>query len=88
MREGGVRAAILLDDLSAMSVLYPERPCMSIVDVVLRGKLKRADEFQLARAGAFAAWEPGCLGGRCGRVVIRCLWLLLLGTCMRRASCQ
>lgn len=30
----------------------------SISDVVRRGKLRRADALKLARAGAFAAWEP------------------------------
>ena len=36
----------------------PARPFTSIEDVVLRGKLKRADALHLARSGAFAAWEP------------------------------
>src|SRR5688500_19010079 len=57
-RGGRARAAIALDDMSGMSVLYPDRPFTSIEDVVLRGKLKRADALHLARAGAFAAWEP------------------------------
>ena len=35
----------------------PARPFTSIEDVVLRGKLKRADALHLARSGAFAAWE-------------------------------
>ena len=35
----------------------PARPFISIEDVVLRGKLKRADALHLARSGAFAAWE-------------------------------
>jgi error-prone DNA polymerase len=38
--------------------LLPDRPFTSIEDVVLRGKLRRDDVLQLARAGAFAVWEP------------------------------
>ncbi|MDO8501354.1 MAG: error-prone DNA polymerase [Gemmatimonadaceae bacterium] len=37
---------------------FPDRPFTSIEDVVLRAKLRRADALHLARAGAFAAWEP------------------------------
>ena len=36
----------------------PDRPFTSIEDVVLRAKLRKADALHLARAGAFAAWEP------------------------------
>jgi error-prone DNA polymerase len=57
-RGGRARAAIALDDMSAMSALYPDRPFTSIEDIVLRARLKRADALHLARAGAFAAWEP------------------------------
>lgn len=57
-RGGRARGAIALDDLSAMSMLYPDRPFASIEDIVLRGKLKRADALHLARAGAFVVWEP------------------------------
>ena len=42
---------------------------------MLRAKLKRADALHLARAGAFAAWEPDRRrprGKLCERVVIRC----------------
>ena len=56
-RGGRARAAIALDDMSMMSALHPDRPFTSIEDVVLRGKLRRADALHLARAGAFAAWE-------------------------------
>ncbi|MBA3342628.1 MAG: error-prone DNA polymerase [Gemmatimonadaceae bacterium] len=56
-RGGRARAAIALDDLSTMSALLPERPFNSVEDVVLRGNLRRVDALQLARAGAFAAWE-------------------------------
>jgi error-prone DNA polymerase len=55
-RGGRARAAIALEDLP--SVLPPETPFTSIEDVVLRAHLKRADALHLARAGAFAAWEP------------------------------
>jgi error-prone DNA polymerase len=44
--------------MALMSSLPPDRPFTSIEDVVLRGKLKRQDALHLARAGAFAAWEP------------------------------
>jgi len=57
-RGGRARAAIALDDLSAMAALVPEQPFTSIEDVVLRGKMRRVDALQLARSGAFAAWEP------------------------------
>ncbi|MEO5510208.1 MAG: error-prone DNA polymerase, partial [Longimicrobiales bacterium] len=50
--------AIALDDMSAISATYPDRPFTSIEDIVLRARLKRADALHLARAGAFAAWEP------------------------------
>ncbi|MDQ3244410.1 MAG: error-prone DNA polymerase [Gemmatimonadota bacterium] len=56
-RGGRARAAIALDDLSAMAALVPEQPFTSIEDVVLRGKMRRVDALQLARSGAFAAWE-------------------------------
>jgi error-prone DNA polymerase len=57
-RGGRARAALSLDDMSSMSAITPDRPFTSIEDVVLRAKLKRADALHLARAGAFAAWEP------------------------------
>ena len=58
-RGGRARAAIALDDIDAgMLAAVPDRPFTSIEDVVLRGKLKRADALHLARSGAFAAWEP------------------------------
>ncbi|HUQ47103.1 MAG TPA: DNA polymerase III subunit alpha, partial [Gemmatimonadaceae bacterium] len=57
-RAGRARAAVALDDMSLVSALTPDRPFTSIEDVVLRGKLKRQDALHLARAGAFAAWEP------------------------------
>ena len=56
-RSGRARAAVALDDMSLMATLHPDRPFVSIEDVVLRGKLKRADALHLARAGAFAAFE-------------------------------
>lgn len=55
-RGGRARAAIALEDMP--SLLPPETPFTSIEDVVLRARLKRADALHLARAGAFAAWEP------------------------------
>jgi error-prone DNA polymerase len=55
-RAGRARAAIALEDMP--SVMPPETPFTSIEDVVLRAHLKRADALHLARAGAFAAWEP------------------------------
>ena len=55
-RGGRARAAIALEDMP--SVMPPETPFISIEDVVLRAHLKRADALHLARAGAFAAWEP------------------------------
>jgi error-prone DNA polymerase len=57
-RGGRARAALSLDDMSVEPVLVPDRPFTSIEEVVLRGRLKRADALHLARAGAFAAWEP------------------------------
>jgi len=58
-RGGRARAAIALDDFDPGLVSsLPDRPFTSIEDVVLRAKLKRADALHLARAGAFAAWEP------------------------------
>ncbi|MEJ7761063.1 MAG: error-prone DNA polymerase [Gemmatimonadaceae bacterium] len=53
------RAALALDDYGpdVMSAV-PDRPFTSIEDVVLRAKLRKADALHLARAGAFAAWEP------------------------------
>jgi error-prone DNA polymerase len=38
--------------------LPPETPFTSIEDCVLRAALKKSDALHLARAGAFAAWEP------------------------------
>ncbi len=55
-RGGRARAAIALEDMP--SVVPPEAPFVSVEDVVLRASLKRADALHLARAGAFAAWEP------------------------------
>jgi error-prone DNA polymerase len=55
-RGGRARAAIALEDMP--TVLPPETPFVSIEDVVLRAHMKRADALHLARAGAFAAWEP------------------------------
>jgi error-prone DNA polymerase len=55
-RGGRARAAIALEDMP--SLLPAETPFTSIEDVVLRARLKRADALHLARAGAFAAWEP------------------------------
>jgi error-prone DNA polymerase len=55
-RGGRARAAIALEDMP--TVLPPETPFTSIEDCVLRSRLRRADALQLARAGAFAAWEP------------------------------
>jgi error-prone DNA polymerase len=57
-RSGRARAALSLEDMSDVSMLPPDRPFTSIEDVVLRAKMRRADALQLARAGAFAAWEP------------------------------
>jgi len=55
-RGGRARAAIALEDMP--TVLPAETPFTSIEDVVLRAHMKRADALHLARAGAFAAWEP------------------------------
>jgi error-prone DNA polymerase len=44
--------------MRAGGAMPPDRPFTSIEDVVLRGKLRRDDVLQLARAGAFAVWEP------------------------------
>ncbi|HEX9407619.1 MAG TPA: hypothetical protein VF975_09910 [Thermoanaerobaculia bacterium] len=44
--------------LSIQGESVPDRPFTSIEDVVLRAKLRRDDVLHLARAGAFAAWEP------------------------------
>jgi error-prone DNA polymerase len=52
------RAALSLDDTLGMMASLPDRPFTSIEDVVLRSKLRRSDALHLARAGAFAAWEP------------------------------
>ena len=56
------RKAVTLETLTREAMeageLLPERPFTSIEDVVLRGKLRRDDVLQLARAGAFAVWEP------------------------------
>ena len=46
-RAGRSRAAVALEDFDMRS-LPPDRPFTSIEDVVLRGKLKRADALQLA----------------------------------------
>jgi error-prone DNA polymerase len=55
-RGGRACAAIALEDMP--SLLPREIPFTSIEDVVLRAHLKRADALHLARAGAFAVWEP------------------------------
>jgi error-prone DNA polymerase len=56
------RKAETLETLGILSMeagtSISERPFTSIEDVVLRAKLKRDDVLHLARAGAFAAWEP------------------------------
>jgi error-prone DNA polymerase len=44
--------------MEAGGAMPPDRPFTSIEDVVLRGKLRRDDMLHLARAGAFAVWEP------------------------------
>lgn len=56
---GRARAALALDDYApGIMSAVPDRPFTSIEDVVLRAKLRKADALDLARAGAFAAWEP------------------------------
>jgi len=56
---GRARAALALDDYGpGIMSAVPDRPFTSIEDVVLRAKLRKADALDLARAGAFAAWEP------------------------------
>jgi error-prone DNA polymerase len=57
-RGGRTRMALTLEDLRPMTTAIPDRPFTSIEDVVLRANLRRADVLYLARAGAFAAWEP------------------------------
>jgi error-prone DNA polymerase len=56
------RKAETLETLAALSIeggaSVPDRPFTSIEDVVLRAKLRRDDVLHLARAAAFAAWEP------------------------------
>jgi error-prone DNA polymerase len=56
-RAGRVRRAQALDD-RVDGPPPPDRPFESIEDVVLRGRLNKADALSLARAGAFSAWEP------------------------------
>lgn len=46
------------ETMEAGGAMPPDCPFTSIEDVVLRGKLRRDDMLQLARAGAFAVWEP------------------------------
>jgi error-prone DNA polymerase len=50
--------ALTLEDLRPMTTDVPDRPFTSIEDVVVRAKLRRDDVLHLARAAAFAAWEP------------------------------
>ncbi|HEY3258424.1 MAG TPA: error-prone DNA polymerase [Gemmatimonadaceae bacterium] len=57
-RGGRARMALTLEDLRPMMTATPDRPFASIEDVVLRAKLRRDDVLHLARAAAFAAWEP------------------------------
>ena len=57
-RGGRARMALTLEDLRPMTTAIPDRPFTSIEDVVLRAKLRRDDVLHLARAAAFAAWEP------------------------------
>ncbi|HYN80519.1 MAG TPA: error-prone DNA polymerase [Gemmatimonadaceae bacterium] len=61
-RSRRARKAETLETLTALSIdgsaSIPDRPFTSIEDVVLRAKLRRNDVLYLARAGAFAAWEP------------------------------
>jgi len=57
-RGGRARMALTLEDLRPMTTAVPDRPFISIEDVVLRAKLRRDDVLHLARAAAFAAWEP------------------------------
>jgi error-prone DNA polymerase len=62
-RSRRARKAETLETLTALSkdntnATIPDRPFTSIEDVVLRAKLRRNDVLYLARAGAFAAWEP------------------------------
>jgi error-prone DNA polymerase len=57
-RGGRARRALTFEDLRPMTTAVPDRPFTSIEDVVLRAKLRRDDVLHLARAAAFAAWEP------------------------------
>ena len=57
-RGGRARRALTFEDLHPMTTAVPDRPFTSIEDVVLRAKLRRDDVLHLARAAAFAAWEP------------------------------